>query len=154
MTTLAARAREVFASQFGSDPRGVALAPGRVNLIGEHTDYNDGFVLPMAIDRGIAVAFAPRSDQIVRVHAAISGETRELSVVSRQLASRDWSDYIAGAIWAMAQADLKVGSTFDAPEPSHLRTHRSHLSHFSHRPVRASHRRQISTEYVIDIEIE
>jgi galactokinase len=108
MTTLAARAREVFASQFGSDPRGVALAPGRVNLIGEHTDYNDGFVLPMAIDRGIAVAFAPRSDQIVRVHAAISGETRELSVVSRQLASRDWSDYIAGAIWAMAQADLKV----------------------------------------------
>jgi len=108
MTTLAARAREVFGSQFGSDPHGVAVAPGRVNLIGEHTDYNDGFVLPMAIDRGIAVAFAPRADRIVRVHAAMSGETCEYSVDSRQSAAGGWSDYIAGATWAMAQANLQT----------------------------------------------
>lgn len=108
MTTLAARAREVFGSQFGSDPHGVAAAPGRVNLIGEHTDYNDGFVLPMAIDRGIAVAFAPRPDRIVRVHAAMPGETREWSVDAGQSALGDWSDYIAGAAWAMARANLPL----------------------------------------------
>ena len=58
-----------FADRFGngSDPR-VAIAPGRVNLIGEHTDYNDGWALPMAIDRYVAVAFSPRSDRTLRVH--------------------------------------------------------------------------------------
>src|SRR5262245_44105542 len=109
MTTLAARARELFSRQFGSDPRGVAIAPGRVNLIGEHTDYNDGFVLPMAIDLGVAVAFAPRPDSIVRVHAGLSGETRELSANPHEWsAAHDWTDYIAGAMWAMARADLKL----------------------------------------------
>ena len=57
---LAATVRERFASVFGGPPEGVAIAPGRVNLIGEHTDYNDGFVLPMAIERGLAVAFRRR----------------------------------------------------------------------------------------------
>src|SRR5262245_32201520 len=105
MTTLAARARELFGRQFGSDPHGVAVAPGRVNLIGEHTDYNNGFVLPMAIDLGVAVAFAPRSDPILRVHAATPGETRELAPEMREPA-HDWSDYVAGVRWAMERADL------------------------------------------------
>jgi galactokinase len=110
MTPLAARARELFGRRFGSDPCGVAAAPGRVNLIGEHTDYNDGFVLPMAIDRGVAVAFAPRPDPIVRVHAGLSGETRELLVdpPASSAAAHDWSDYVTGTMWAMARADLKV----------------------------------------------
>jgi galactokinase len=108
MTTLAARARELFGRLSGRDPHGVAAAPGRVNLIGEHTDYNDGFVLPMAIDRGVAVAFAPRTDPIVRVHAGLSGETRELPLNPQNPAERDWSTYVAGAIWAMTRADLKV----------------------------------------------
>src|SRR4029453_11348726 len=109
MIRLAARARELFGRQFGVDPHGVAAAPGRVNLIGEHTDYNDGFVLPMAIDRGVAVAFAPRLDRIVRVHAGLSGETRELPVDPQESsAARDWSDYVAGVMWAMARVDLNV----------------------------------------------
>ena len=53
---MAGRAAELFARCFGHPPRWLVAAPGRVNLIGEHTDYNDGFVLPMAIDRYILIA--------------------------------------------------------------------------------------------------
>ena len=56
---------EEFARHFGSQPAFVVRAPGRVNLIGEHTDYNDGFVLPMAIDRAIWIALRPRADRRV-----------------------------------------------------------------------------------------
>jgi galactokinase len=107
MTILAARARELFGRQFGRDPLGVAVAPGRVNLIGEHTDYNEGFVLPMAIDLGVAVAFAPRSDPILRVHAATPEETRELAPDTRS-AAHEWSDYVAGVRWAMERGNLPV----------------------------------------------
>jgi galactokinase len=57
--------RQAFVKTFGRAPR-LFRAPGRVNLIGEHTDYNDGFVLPMAIDRETVVAAAPREDRRVR----------------------------------------------------------------------------------------
>ncbi|HVX41227.1 MAG TPA: galactokinase [Gemmatimonadaceae bacterium] len=60
--------RRRFQDRFGAAPR-LALAPGRVNLIGEHTDYNDGFVMPMAIDREIVVAFGERSDGQIVAHA-------------------------------------------------------------------------------------
>ena len=103
-------ARELFARVFGSEPAGVAVAPGRVNLIGEHTDYNDGFVLPMAIDRGVAVAFAPRADALVRVHAGAFGETRDLTPGLPAPASRTgWLAYVAGIVWAMRRAGLPPG---------------------------------------------
>ncbi|MEJ2289310.1 MAG: galactokinase family protein, partial [Deinococcales bacterium] len=63
----------VFRDRFGEAPTAVVRAPGRVNLIGEHTDYNDGFVLPMAIDREIRIALRPRTDDTVRVFAADVG---------------------------------------------------------------------------------
>jgi galactokinase len=53
---------DAFKQHFGAAPTFVARAPGRVNLIGEHTDYNDGFVLPMAIDRDVTLVGTPRSD--------------------------------------------------------------------------------------------
>ena len=59
-----------FIKEFGRAPAFIARAPGRVNLIGEHTDYNDGFVLPMAIDRDVTYVGAPRSDGMVQIHAA------------------------------------------------------------------------------------
>ena len=65
---LSEQVSESFVELFGGKPSVIARAPGRVNLIGEHTDYNDGFVLPMAIDRAIWIAARPRTDGLVRVH--------------------------------------------------------------------------------------
>ena len=62
MTTLAEKAGDAFRAQFGAAPTWAACAPGRVNLIGEHTDYNDGFVLPMAIDRRVVIVAGPAED--------------------------------------------------------------------------------------------
>src|SRR5262245_47487534 len=106
------RARQTFEYAFGAAAKPhIAVAPGRVNLIGEHTDYNDGFVLPMAIDRHVAVAFAPRSDGVVRAYSAHAGQTRELSLdalerrsisdPARRSARGGWFGYIAGVAWAM-----------------------------------------------------
>ena len=58
--------REIFKQRFGDSPR-LFRAPGRVNLIGEHTDYNDGFVMPVAIDRGTVVAVSTRTKSTSRV---------------------------------------------------------------------------------------
>ena len=66
---LQSRISEEFVQRFGVPPAYVVRAPGRVNLIGEHTDYNDGFVLPMAIDRAAWIALRPRNDRRVVAHS-------------------------------------------------------------------------------------
>ncbi len=90
------------------EPR-LALAPGRVNLIGEHTDYNDGWALPMAIDRHVAVAFSARDDRRIRAHAVAFDETREVDLDAVRLTGqRSWTIYLAGLAWAMMDSGLEV----------------------------------------------
>ncbi len=98
---LIAAARTSFAEVFpGTRPR-VVFAPGRVNLIGEHTDYNDGFVLPMAISRGIAVAFRPRADRLIRAHSISVAATETFSLDALDVVDRKgWIAYVAGVAWA------------------------------------------------------
>jgi galactokinase len=105
---LVRRAREQFGRSFGGEAR-VALGPGRVNLIGEHTDYNDGWVLPMAIERAAVFAFARRPDRRLRVHATAYGETREVDLdLLRPPGGSEWIAYVAGVAWALREAGHDV----------------------------------------------
>ncbi len=88
---------QLFTSQFGGNPEILARAPGRVNLIGEHTDYNDGYVLPMAIDRDTVIAARARRDRVLRIHAANFGATGEFPLGTwKRSAQFPWADYILG----------------------------------------------------------
>jgi len=100
----------VFLEEFGDagSPR-VAVAPGRVNLIGEHTDYNDGWVLPMAIDRHVGVAFARRNDRTLRAHSVVFGETHEVQIDDLlPPGGSDWISFVAGVAWALRSSGLVV----------------------------------------------
>jgi galactokinase len=92
-----------FQKKYGEDPSIIVQAPGRVNLIGEHTDYNDGFVLPMAIDRGIWLALRPRDDEQVAVHSLDFGETAVFHLTNLQNTKSGWAEYIKGVTWALQQ---------------------------------------------------
>ena len=112
-----ARILEVFRDRFGGEPR-LYRAPGRVNLIGEHTDYNDGFVLPAALELTTIAAIAPRADRMLRVHSTLIGETATFDLDAPQPERRkDWSDYVRGVAIALAEdghrlsgADLVIDS--------------------------------------------
>ncbi|MGI5206729.1 galactokinase [Spirillospora sp. CA-108201] len=82
--------RESFTAAFGRAPEGVWHAPGRVNLIGEHTDYNDGFVLPFALPRGVSVAAARRDDGVVEVRSLQASTAVTAPVDGGTVASEDW----------------------------------------------------------------
>jgi len=84
-----------FAYRFGRAPT-VSRAPGRVNLIGEHTDYNDGFVMPAALEFATLTAASQRSDRRLRVYSMTMDETREFDLDAPPAASGDWSDYVLG----------------------------------------------------------
>jgi galactokinase len=97
-----------FEARFGEVPAFVARAPGRVNLIGEHTDYNDGFVLPMAIERSVWIALRPRADGAVSVHSLDFGETAEFALEPLERGGPEWSEYLKGTAWALAEAGHRL----------------------------------------------
>ncbi|WP_329376384.1 galactokinase [Streptomyces sp. NBC_01351] len=108
------RTAQEFKELYGHPPEGVWAAPGRVNLIGEHTDYNDGFALPFALPQRTEVAASPRTDGALRFHSADAPS----GVVTLDLAALDparppqtaesWAAYPAGVVWALLEAGLPV----------------------------------------------
>jgi galactokinase len=85
-----------------------AGAPGRVNLIGEHTDYNDGFVLPLAIDRAIWIALRPRDDRRVVVHSVDFDQSAEFPLDQLSAGNAGWIEYLKGTAWSLREAGLKL----------------------------------------------
>ncbi|KUN21435.1 galactokinase [Streptomyces antibioticus] len=116
----AQQVRAGFVELYGTEPEGVWSAPGRVNLIGEHTDYNDGFVMPFALPHTAVAAVSRRDDGVLRLHSAdVDGGVVELRLDELTPESdRDWTAYPAGVVWALREAghpvtgaDIHLGST-------------------------------------------
>lgn len=97
-----------FADRFGHLPNWIVRAPGRVNLIGEHTDYNDGFVLPMAIDRAVWIALRPRNDRIVSVYSIDYDEPGEFSLDRLERGQPGWIEYLKGTAWSLQEAGHRL----------------------------------------------
>src|SRR5262249_39674027 len=93
---------------FGTRPR-IFLAPGRVNLIGEHTDYNDGLVMPMAVDSHVGVAIAPRADSRLVVHSMNFNERTEFVLDDLVVGStHHCSDYVRGVAYCLRASGLPM----------------------------------------------
>lgn len=112
-----------FRTLFGEAPDGVWAAPGRVNLIGEHTDYNDGFALPMGLPHTTLLAARARTDGRLRLHSAQGdGRVTELAVDALDPdAVKGWAAYPAGVVWALTEAGHPVGGAdlhFDSTVPT------------------------------------
>src|SRR5262249_38009164 len=91
-----------FAERFGATPDVAVRTPGRVNLIGDHTDYHDGFVLPMAIQRGITLLGRRRADRTLRVYSLVLGAGFELDVDATERHPDTWARYFQGVIQVLA----------------------------------------------------
>jgi galactokinase len=99
---------EDFRARFGQEPL-VFSAPGRVNLIGEHTDYNEGFVLPFAIDKRTFVGIVPRTDRLIRAHTVTLDKSAEFSLDDPvDDASKSWTVYIKGMAEVLRRQGIEV----------------------------------------------
>jgi galactokinase len=99
-----------FRAWHGAEPEGAWHAPGRVNLIGEHTDYNNGWVLPFALDRGVVVAAARRGGDVLDIRSLQTGGRAMVPLPGlRPGGVTGWAAYPAGVAWAMREAGLPVG---------------------------------------------
>jgi galactokinase len=118
MTSLQEQVTAEFEKHFGQPPAHIVRAPGRVNLIGEHTDYNDGFVMPFAIEMAVYVAASPRDDDRITVNSTAFSESLDVSLADLgKEVPNGWTRYPFGVISLMLRAghqprgaDLLIGS--------------------------------------------
>lgn len=97
-----------FAGEFQTPPTRIIRSPGRVNLIGDHTDYNGGFVLPMAIDRYLVMAVKAREDNLVKVVSTDLNKRTEFSTDSLEIEKFSWSEYLKGCCWGLREEGHEV----------------------------------------------
>lgn len=111
MVSMQARVSETFEQHFGVPPEWIVRAPGRVNIIGEHTDYNDGFVLPMAIDRAVWIALRPRPDEYVLAYSLDFSEAVQFSlyeIAPPTETDSPWAEYLKGVAWALQESGMTL----------------------------------------------
>jgi galactokinase len=99
---------QAFQQRFQTPPTFVVRAPGRVNLIGEHTDYNDGFVLPMAIDRAVWIALRPRADRQVLAHSLDFNDKAAFALDNLKHGNDGWNEYLKGIAWVLQGSGLTL----------------------------------------------
>src|SRR5881398_3584528 len=103
-----AKIRQAFGERFGETPV-IVRAPGRVNLIGEHTDYNDGYVLPMAINRDVLFAVRPRADREVELHSLNFHANARFSLDGWEPdPEQSWSNYARGVAQQLQREGLAL----------------------------------------------
>ncbi|MFA4925970.1 MAG: galactokinase [Candidatus Aminicenantales bacterium] len=107
MNNLVKTVRDTFLEKFGRDPV-VISSPGRINLIGEHTDYNEGFVLPGATDRAVILAIAPREDRTCRFYACDFNQEFSTSLDRLEKSDLHWPDYLQGVLAVFLQAGYGI----------------------------------------------
>ena len=95
--------QQTFQERFHGPPPIIVRAPGRVNLIGEHTDYNEGFVLPLAIDRAVWIALRPRRDRQILVHSRDFHDTLTFSLDRIERTNVGWAEYVKGVAWVLQE---------------------------------------------------
>ena len=95
-------------TRFHHSPTWLVRSPGRVNLIGEHTDYNKGFVLPLAIDRAVWIAVQPRPDRIVEIHSLDFAATSHFDLDDLRVGPPGWIEYLKGMAWALQSAGYRL----------------------------------------------
>ena len=115
---------DAFREKFNETPAHIVRAPGRVNLIGEHTDYNDGFVMPMAIDRAVWIALRPRQDKKVRLYSIDFNTWGEFGL-NNLAKAKGWLEYPKGVAWALQEEGYNLSGwegviTGDVPRGSGL----------------------------------
>jgi galactokinase len=116
---------EAVRNQTGRQPAGVWAAPGRVNLIGEHTDYNEGYVMPFALAQRVLIAAAPRDDGTWSVTSLNNDSTNIFSAADLEPGMSGWQAYVAGVVWALQEAGHQIGGAdlvlaSDVPEGAGL----------------------------------
>jgi galactokinase len=129
---------QAFQERYGEAPAIIVRAPGRVNLIGEHTDYNDGFVLPMAIERAIYIALRPRQDNIVHIDSLDFDEPIHFDLAAFEKSPSSPKEYVKGMTWALQgqgyvlqgwegimQGDIPIGAGLSSSAALELATARA-----------------------------
>src|SRR5687767_12130678 len=98
---------EIFEERFGKKPL-IVRSPGRVNIIGEHTDYNEGFVLPAAIDRAIFVAIGSRNDDTIHLYSKEFDEEHVVKISALKKSEKGWSNYILGVVDQIIKKGISI----------------------------------------------
>ncbi len=102
-----------FKEHFNANPTLLVRAPGRINLIGEHTDYNNGFVLPAAIDKAIYFAISPRNDQKCVIYAYDLDDSYKFSLDNLQKSEKGWANFLLGVLAEIVSEGKQINTGFN-----------------------------------------
>jgi galactokinase len=109
LSKIAQKTRAFYIEQYRETPAVITRSPGRVNIIGEHTDYNEGFVLPAAIDKAVYVAVSKRQDATAELHSLEFSESKTAALDSLQPVPGSWTNYILGVVAQFQKRGHQVG---------------------------------------------